>query len=177
MVLQLKATKWWFLEHSPDRSWHVLIRDTKCMAKAPLLMFWPGMNMDITEMLSKCRACKQYAYCQQKEPLIMRPTPNQPWHCTGIDLLQYGSKNYVVVTDVMSNYLEAKQLRGARMRTVVTTLVSIFARHGVPMDVCSDNWPQFVSKEFADFTLLFDFRDAASSPHFPRSNGLAEKGA
>ncbi|XP_049276146.1 uncharacterized protein LOC125760308 [Rhipicephalus sanguineus] len=36
--------------------------------------------------------------------------------------------------------------------------------------------PQFTAKEFKDFYQMFDFEHVISSPHFPRSNGLAEKG-
>lgn len=35
---------------------------------------------------------------------------------------------------------------------------------------------QFTAKEFKDFSRMFDFEHVISSPHFPRSNGLAEKG-
>ncbi|XP_064470048.1 uncharacterized protein LOC135384792 [Ornithodoros turicata] len=44
------------------------------------------------------------------------------------------------------------------------------------MEVYSDNGPQFLSKEFRDFGTLFDFVHVTSSPRFPRSSGLAEKG-
>ncbi|XP_064458886.1 uncharacterized protein LOC135369159 [Ornithodoros turicata] len=44
------------------------------------------------------------------------------------------------------------------------------------MEVYSDNGPQFLSKEFRDFGTLFDFVHVTSSPRFPRSNGLSEKG-
>lgn len=39
-----------------------------------------------------------------------------------------------------------------------------------------DGGPQFSSKEFKDFAARYDFRHTVSSPVFPRSNGLAEKG-
>lgn len=42
--------------------------------------------------------------------------------------------------------------------------------------MCSDNGPQFSSKEFKMFSALYDFQHTTSSPRFPRSNGLAEKG-
>lgn len=44
------------------------------------------------------------------------------------------------------------------------------------MEVCTDGGPQFTAREFTNFAARFDFVHVTSSPHFPRSNGLAEKG-
>ena len=52
---------------------------------------------------------------------------------------------------------------------------SIFARHGIPETVISDNGPQFSSKEYSDFTKLYQFNHVTSSPYFPQSNGEAER--
>lgn len=149
---------------------------SKCKARARSLMFWPGMSAAISDMVARCASCKRYAYRQQEEPLIMRPTPQQPWYRVGADLCQHAGKNYLVVYDATSNYPEVEELRDTTARTVVNRLATIFARHGIPMEVCTDNGPQFVSKDFKDFATLFDFHHTTSSPRFPRANGLAEKG-
>ena len=50
---------------------------------------------------------------------------------------------------------------------------SIFARHGVPKLVVSDN--QLDTKEFKNFQKEWDFKLTTSSPHYPKSNGMAER--
>ena len=49
----------------------------------------------------------------------------------------------------------------------------IFARHGIPTTVISDNVP-FNSECFKEFAKEWQFNLITSSPHFPQSNGLAE---
>ena len=53
-------------------------------------------------------------------------------------------------------------------------LKNLFARHGIPETVVSDNGTQFSSTEFQDFATSWNFSHVTSSPHFPQSNGQAE---
>ena len=51
---------------------------------------------------------------------------------------------------------------------------SIFARHGTVDVLITDNGPQFTSSEFKQFTKYWEIMHKTSSPHYPKSNGLAE---
>ena len=53
-------------------------------------------------------------------------------------------------------------------------LKKIFATHGTPIQVESDNGPQFQSKEFAEFAAVEGFRHHRITPLHPRANGEAE---
>ena len=52
---------------------------------------------------------------------------------------------------------------------------SVFSRHGIPETVVTDNGPQYSSQEFAAFANQYGFTHTTSSPHFPQSNGHAER--
>ncbi|XP_072384490.1 uncharacterized protein [Diabrotica undecimpunctata] len=52
---------------------------------------------------------------------------------------------------------------------------SIFARHGIPLILMSDNGPPFSSKEFQSFLVDWDITYQSSSPYYPKSNGLVER--
>lgn len=52
---------------------------------------------------------------------------------------------------------------------------AIFARHGVPNEVFTDNGPQFDIKKFTQFATAWDFIHTTPSPHYPQSNELVEK--
>ena len=57
---------------------------------------------------------------------------------------------------------------------MITHLKSIFARHGIPQYVMSDNGPQFSADVFSTFSNDYGFTHITSSPRFPQSNGETE---
>ena len=52
---------------------------------------------------------------------------------------------------------------------------SIFARHGIPSEVMTDNGPQFTSQYFTRFATQWGFTHTMSSPRYTQSNGEAER--
>lgn len=107
---------------------------------------------------------------------MMRETPHYAWYRVGVDIFQHAGSSYLCVYDAFSNFPEVEKLNDTTSRTVIEKLSCIFARYGIPLEVCSDNGPQFASHEFAVFASRYEFQHITSSPGFPQSNGLAEKG-
>ena len=59
---------------------------------------------------------------------------------------------------------------------MINSLKSIFARHGLPERVISDNGPQYASDAFAKFAKEYKFCHLTSSPKFPQANEEADRG-
>ena len=77
--------------------------------------------------------------------------------------------------DYYSRFIEIVKLSSTTSRGVINHLKSIFARHGIPQRVISDNGPQYSSSEFTQFARDYKFNHITSSPHFPQANGESER--
>ena len=142
--------------------------------KARAILFWPGMSNDIYENVSKYATCATYKMKNQKEPMIAHHIPDRPWQKLGTDLCEHKGKNYLVVVDYYSKFIETALLPNKTAGTVITHLKSIFARNGIPEELVSDNMP-FNSKEFDEFAKEWGFKQTTSSPTYVQSNGMSEK--
>ena len=57
----------------------------------------------------------------------------------------------------------------------MNNLKSIFARHGIPEIVVTDNGPQYSSQTFTACADAHGFTHSTSSPRYPQSNGVSER--
>ncbi|UYV65209.1 K02A2.6-like [Cordylochernes scorpioides] len=149
---------------------------TKTRLRARETVWWPGISEEIAETVRKCSVCIQEAVSKH-EPLIPTNFPTRPWQKIGMDLFKFENKWYLVVIDYYSRFPEVVQLDRLTANVVVRSCKSIFARHGIPETVVSDNGTQFgAAREFANFARQYGFTHVTSSPRFPQSNGMAEAG-
>jgi len=141
---------------------------------ARVIMFWPRMNADLTEAVQRCSTCQEYQPAQQKEPLMTHPLATLPWQVVATDCFEISGQHYCVLVDTYSDYVEVCQLDDMTSATLINNIKPIFATHGVPTVLISDNGPNYASQEFANFAKSWDFQHQTSSPHHHKSNGKAE---
>ena len=82
---------------------------------------------------------------------------------------------HICSVDYFSRYLEVVKLNNTTSKGVIEALKHIFAHHGIPEVLHSDNSPQYSSIGMKEFASAYGFEHITSSPHYPRSNGLAER--
>lgn len=148
--------------------------EVKCKHRAREVMYWPRINQDIHHVTATCELCQIYRPKQQAEPLMPHPVPYRPYYKVGADLFDCNRKTFTVVTDYFCNSPEVGQLQSTSSKAVISYLKTMFARHGIPCALFTDNGPQFSSCEFASFAKEWAFHHTTSSPIYPKSNGLAE---
>ncbi|XP_063389640.1 uncharacterized protein K02A2.6-like [Cydia fagiglandana] len=152
---------------------HLGIEKTKGQARGTV--YWPNINSDIESKIKQCEYCLMFMNNKPKDPMMSHEQPIYPWEKVAADLFDYKSKKYLLVVDSYSNYIEVAHLqKGSDSNAVITNLKSIFARHGVPLQLLTDNGPPFNSQAFKAFSINWEFEHITSSPYLPRSNGLAE---
>uniref|UniRef100_A0A672FWU0 Integrase catalytic domain-containing protein n=1 Tax=Salarias fasciatus TaxID=181472 RepID=A0A672FWU0_SALFA len=108
--------------------------------------------------------------------MLIPDLPTAPWQKVGTDLFHYNGKEYLLVIDYYSNFPEIALLTSTIATNVITHVKSIFARHGIPKTVVSDNGPCYNGKEWQQFSMQYGFHHVTSSPQHAQANGKAEKG-
>ena len=101
--------------------------------------------------------------------------PQLPWQKVGTDIFEWNKSNYLLTIDYYSRWIEIAKLHNMSSEEVVFHTRSVFAQHGIPEMVISDNGPQFASDTYARFAREYGFDHVTSSPHYPQCNGEAER--
>ena len=123
-------------------------------------VWWPGLDKQLEEMVTNCRKCIEHRK-PNSEPMIPSAVPARPWQVLGTDLFSLNRWTYLLVVDYFSRFMEISILLASqKWSETIRALQSIFARHGIPDILRSDNGPQFVSTEFDDFSKEYLWRQA-----------------
>lgn len=146
----------------------------KSVKRAKSLMYWPNMSQDIENVIVKCKICEKFQANNAKEKLISHELPDLPFQKVGADILEFAGYDYLVVVDYFSNWIDLVKLRSKQAVEIIYRLKNIFAVHGIPELLISDNMP-FNSYEFREFCKAWNFQLTTSSPTYAQSNGLSEK--
>ena len=92
-----------------------------CLRKAGDV-FWPGMSNEIKESVANCQICADFQARNPRQPLQAHAIPDRPWSRVAADLFSLHSKNYIVLVDYYSNFLEVGELLDTSACSVVQFL-------------------------------------------------------
>lgn len=145
-----------------------------CLRKARDRVFWPAMHHDIKNAVTTCQICAEFQSNNASMPMQSHEIPDRPWSRLATDLFTLKSKDYIVLVDYYSDYIEVSPITDATSSAIIKFLKVQFSRHGIPDVLVSDNGPQYISNEFAQFAREWEFKHVSSSPYHPKSNGKAE---
>ena len=141
-------------------------------------VWFPGIDKQVEQSVKSCIPCLSSNPSPiQREPLSMTPLPPGPWTEVAVDFAgPFPSGDYLmVVVDEYSRYPEVEVISSLSARTVIPHLDTIFARHGIPQTVKTDNGPPFNGQEFKTFSKELSFCHRKVTPLWPEANGEAER--
>ena len=146
---------------------------TRMKGLARYYVWWPKIDADIEQTV---RTCQMSTPSPSKVPLHPWEYPNCPWSRIHIDHAgPYLGHTYLIIVDAFSKWIESFIVPFTSSEATIRALRTVFATHGIPEHLVSDNGTGFTSQEFTTFLQENSIRHSRSSPYHPASNGLAER--
>ena len=143
--------------------------------------YWNNMIIDVKRIIGKCEKCQLNRPQPYPDPTEDTPTKVEgPFVHLGLDIIgplvkTKNNKQYIlVVVDYFTKWVEAEATETITSQDVIKFLINVFARHGVPQIITTDNGVQFTSDMTKVFLDLYDVYIKFVSTYHPESNGLTE---
>lgn len=151
---------------------HLGIFKTKGLAKS--FVWWPKINRDLELLTKNCRECLEIKPESQKSTLAVWPYESEVWFRIHIDHGSLFNKNFLVVVDSSSKWIECIEVNSLSSKENIEVLCRLFSQLGFPGTLVSDNGTCFCSMEFEDFCKRNGIEHITSPVYHPSSNGQAE---
>ena len=134
---------------------------------------WSHMDGDIETVVKQHTDCQQSRPSSLAAPLHPWEWPAHPWSRLHLDFAgPFLGHMFLVLVDAHSKWMEVKPMNSI---SATKTIKLIFATHGLPRKIVTDNGPTFISQEFQDFMHSNGISHITSAPYHPSTNGLAER--
>jgi len=124
----------------------------KCKERARDILFWPRMTKNIEQVVSQCEICPGHRASNRQEPMTIGKISTRPWELVSTALFKWNGDDYLLIVDSYSRFIEITKLPDTSSSRVIQHTEFIFACHGIPTMVKSDNGPQYSSDEFKTFS-------------------------
>ncbi|XP_055908957.1 uncharacterized protein K02A2.6-like [Eupeodes corollae] len=140
----------------------------KCIHHARDYVFWPKLNKDLQNLIQKCASCQVHQRSNNNHPIESKVVSKFPFEIVATDFFHF-------FLEEDSRFITFEKLKETTTSNVVNFLKNIFAYHGIPKVLESDNGLQFPSVGFKNFAKLWQFDHRTGSLHHPRGNDLTER--
>ena len=128
---------------------HLGVSCMKSLARSHL--WWPGIDTDIENVCRNCMECSATAKAPPVSPAHSWLIPQRPWQRIHVDHTQFGKHLVFIAIDAYSKWPEVFVVSSTLAQQTLDKLRIMFATHGLPNTLVSDNGPPFTSTEFNNF--------------------------
>lgn len=146
--------------------------------------WWPGMNKMVEDYVKTCDLCQDFKESPGVPKGYLHSIPVtkffQHLHIDCVGPLyppsSRGNKYIITATDAYSKYAYAIAVPNTLTRDIIKFVEDrIFAIHGIPEAIITDNGCQFTSKEWRSFKDKYGFHHKFTTTYHPQSNGIDER--
>jgi transposase InsO family protein len=152
---------------------HPGICSMKALARS--YVWWPNIDNDIESMVHGCTVCQNTRQTPAKVPLHPWKWPTRPFQRVHVDFCESDKQCYLILIDSHSKWVDVKPMSSTTAEKTIDELRLIFAEHGLPESLVSDNGPPFTSAVFSEFLEKNGIRQILVAPYHAASNGAAER--
>ena len=141
-------------------------------------VYWPGLNDQPEKLVLHCELCLKYSQskCKQKPTMSLgQEIPLHPWTKLATDLFNFEGASYLLIVDYTSRFLVVHKVPSMTRQHIENQCKQVFFEYGWAETLISDNGPCYTVDAFTSVMNAYCVNHITSSPHYPQSNGLAEK--
>ena len=140
--------------------------------------YWPGINEQLEQLILNCQLCLKYSRSKDKNTpntALGHEIPSVPWNKATTDIIHFKSKSYLLVVHYTNRFPIVRELKSMSAQHITEHFRLIFSEYGWPDTLVSDNGPCYVAEMLTSLMKEYAVNHITSPPHYPQSNGLAEK--
>ena len=134
------------------------------------------MDSNIENLAKSCVSCRAVKSAPSEAPMHPWLWSEQPWRRVHVDFVgPFKGKMFFLLIDAHSKWAEICETKSTTAADTIAVLKCVFASFGLPEQIVSDNGPQFVAHEFAEFLRVNGVKHICVAPYHPSSNGADER--
>ena len=143
---------------------------------------WPGLRKDIQQHCVSCEICQRSRKSPaRRAPMVERAVLTEPFESLAFDLVgpiptgKGGARFLLTAICMASRWPEAIPLKTVTAADVAEGMVEIFSRTGIPLQLLTDQGPQFVGSLVTRLCKDLRIDQLKTTPYHPECNGMIER--
>uniref|UniRef100_A0A4W5LFJ3 Gypsy retrotransposon integrase-like protein 1 n=1 Tax=Hucho hucho TaxID=62062 RepID=A0A4W5LFJ3_9TELE len=145
--------------------------------------FWPSMYTDVQTYCKTCPTCQKTSAVRRSDraPLCSLPVISTPFKRIAMDIVgpleksSAGYKYILVICDYATRFPEAFPLRSITTPKIISALVQLFSRVGIPDEILTDQGTNFTSRLMVQLHQQLGIKGLRTTPYHPQTDGLVER--
>ena len=137
--------------------------------------WWPSLDDDIEAIVRECSGCQSV----RKQPNASYGSwtmTKESWQRIHVDFAgPFLGQMFLIMVDAHSKWLEIIPMTIVSSKRTTEEMDRVFATHGIPTVIVSDNGTNFSSEEFTAYMNNNHIKHIFTPPYHPASNGIAER--